>query len=154
MNLSFKKQELPFLSEVPIQDQSDTGRVYISYGSNLNISQMAARAPSAQPLGAGYLVGWSLVFRRVADIRRGNKTDLLPIGFWKLKPSDEVALDKYEGWPRVYRKVLINGLMTYLMNSDELAEPTTQYYQTIEEGYRDFGLDLSFLEAARDKSIA
>ena len=40
--------------------------------------------------------------------------------------------------------------MTYQMNYDSIRRPSSFYYHTIDEGYRDFGLSLSFLEKARD----
>lgn len=127
----------------------DPGKhLYVAYGSNLNLEQMASRAPTAQPLGAGYLKGWELVFRRVADIRKSDSDSILPVGFWAITDEDELALDRYEGYPRVYSKININGAMTYVMNSDEIAPPSPTYYATIREGYEDFGLDTDSLVSA------
>ena len=39
------------------------GKLYIAYGSNLNLAQMAARCPSASVYAKGVLNNWELVYR-------------------------------------------------------------------------------------------
>ena len=126
--------------------------LYFSYGSNLNQSQMAVRCPTAKPLGAAYFPGWKLVFKGVADIVIGEPEDLLPVGIWNIGPWDEAALDRYEGFPRLYRKEFINGIMTYRMNIGDIFPPSIDYFNTILTGYEDFGLDTSALYSALDES--
>ena len=126
--------------------------LYFSYGSNLNQSQMAFRCPTAEPLGSAYFPGWKLVFKGVADIVIGEPEDLLPVGIWNIGPWDEAALDRYEGFPRLYRKETINGMMTYIMNKHGLHPPSVDYFNTILIGYDDFGLDTSALYSALDES--
>ena len=126
-------------------------RLYFAYGSNLNVSQMTHRTPTATPLGSAYFPGWRLVFRGVADIEIGEPDDLLPVGIWEIGPEDEIALDRYEGVSSgLYRQVMINGMMTYRMNSGGYRDPNPLYFKTILDGYRDFGLDESELYNARD----
>jgi hypothetical protein len=126
-------------------------RLYFAYGSNLNMAQMAIRSPNAKPLGSAYFPGWRLVFRGVADIEIGEPEDLLPVGIWEIGPEDEAALDRYEGVSSgLYRQVMINGMMTYRMNSGGYRDPSPLYFKTILDGYRDFGLDESELYNARD----
>jgi hypothetical protein len=92
-----------------------------------------------------------LVFRGVADIEIGEPDDLLPVGIWEIGPEDEIALDRYEGvGSGLYRQVMINGMMTYRMNSGGYRDPNPLYFKTILDGYRDFGLDESELYNARD----
>ena len=75
---------------------------YIAYGSNLNLEQMAYQCPTAKVLGSAKLRGYQLLFRggngAVATIEklRGGS---VPVLVWELEPSDELALDKYEGFP-------------------------------------------------------
>jgi hypothetical protein len=92
------------------------------------------------------------VFKGVADIVIGEPEDLLPVGVWNIGPQDEVALDRYEGFPHLYRKETINGMMTYVMNRHGLRPPSGDYFNTILIGYEDFGLDTSALYAALDES--
>ena len=66
------------------------GKLYFSYGSNLNVSQMASRCPNAIQLGSTYLPNWRLVFRGVADIEPSrNVDDLLPVGVWEITDECE-----------------------------------------------------------------
>lgn len=87
-------------------------RLYIAYGSNLNLGQMAGRCPTAKVVGKAILRGWRLAFRNVATIERCNGYTV-PVLVWKLQPEDEAALDRYEGWPSLYYKenlkVSLNG---------------------------------------------
>ena len=45
-------------------------RLYIAYGSNLNLEQMAHRCPTAQAVGTATLKNWRLMFYSVATIER------------------------------------------------------------------------------------
>lgn len=125
-------------------------KLYFAYGSNLNVKHMAQRCPRAKPLGAAYFPGWRLVFRGVADIEPGNDDELLPVGIWSITEECEKKLDFYEGFPRLYRKEEVNGIMTYRMNSTYIAGPSSGYYHTIRQGYEDFGLDQQILCDAAD----
>ena len=128
-------------------------RLYFAYGSNLNKSQMALRSPTAKALGSAYFPNWRLVFRGVADIEEGDEHDLLPVGIWSIEESDEAALDRYEGVSSgLYRKVEINGMLTYRMNQSGIHSPSSYYFDTILNGYRDFSLDTSELYNARDNA--
>ena len=74
----------------------------------------------------------------------------IPVGIWEIEPADELALDQYGKGCRadgtgLYRKIKVAGIMTYTMNTDVIAMPTTGYFNTILGGYRDFGLDTNFL---------
>ena len=125
--------------------------LYFAYGSNLNKQQMSIRCPKAKALGAAYIVGWRLVFRGVADIERTNDPSaMLPVGFWDITDECLQALDHYEGYPRLYRKVEINGAMTYVMNASGYSPPSKFYFDGIWRGYSDFGLDQTELWHAKD----
>jgi gamma-glutamylcyclotransferase (GGCT)/AIG2-like uncharacterized protein YtfP len=129
--------------------------MYIAYGSNLNLEQMAFRCPMAKPVGSGMLKGWRLTFRRVATLEP-DETAETPIGVWEIEPKDEAALDRYEGYPYYYRKeyleVEIRGekmtAMVYLMNGGRPQMPDVGYYRCIAEGYDEIGLDISYLDGA------
>ncbi len=134
-------------------------RLYIAYGSNLNLEQMAIRCPTAKVAGATVLRNWRLVFNGVASIER-SKGDKVPVLIWDIQPKDEAALDVYEGWPRLYRKetirVTLNGkqvrAMVYVMNHTHPNPPSASYYNTILEGYLSAGFDLNILHDAVKKS--
>lgn len=48
-------------------------RLYIAYGSNLNLSQMEKRCPGATVVGTGEVKGYELLFRGVATIEPREK---------------------------------------------------------------------------------
>lgn len=156
--------------------QKGTGRVavkkpalYIAYGSNLNLKQMAHRCPTARTAGIAHLQNYELLFRG-ASVRGGRGAvatvepkagTSVPILLWKIREKDEQALDRYEGFPHFYHKeqmdVELNGqsvsAMVYVMNpGHELGLPGSSYYQTIAEGYKSAGFDLAVLDAAVEES--
>ena len=77
--------------------------IYIAYGSNMNIEQMKRRCPKAIPIGKGILKDYKLVFKGVADVIK-SPGDEVPIAIWKITEECEKALDRYEGFPHLYRK--------------------------------------------------
>lgn len=142
-------------------------KLYVAYGSNLHLEQMHYRCPDAKVYGAGVIKNHELTFwgnwsrNGVATIIPGADTDV-PVGIWEISEQDEKNLDIYEGWPRLYRKedievVMDDGsvvtAMVYIMNKNQMRPclPSDTYFCTIATGYRSFGFDHRFLEAARDK---
>ena len=108
---------------------------------------MAKRAPEADPgcwLHQWLAVGFPPGSRHSKSKRRRASASW----FWAITEQDELALDRYEGFPRVYSKTNINGAMTYVMNSIEIAPPSPIYFATIEQGYQDFGLKTDHLVSA------
>lgn len=130
-------------------------KLYVAYGSNLNLSQMAARCPSATI----YSVGRLNIYRGIqgnshATIRRREGSSV-PVLIWNIEPYDEYRLDIYEGYPRYYYKqnimVEIAGkkrkAMVYIMNSTKQPGKPSQYYiDTVRQGYIDNNFDLSYFE--------
>lgn len=139
--------------------------VYLAYGSNLNIEQMGERCPRATVIGGTVLKGHRLTFRgadgsAVATIVR-KKGSSVPVLLWEITPACEKALDRYEGFPRLYRKkrldVKFEGqdiqAMAYIMNEGyPVAFPGPYYYQTILQGYRDCGFDEEILNKAVEET--
>ena len=139
--------------------------IYLAYGSNLNLRQMAHRCPTAEVLGTTELRGYNLKFRGhrgngVATVEPGNGA--VPALIWAIKPKDEAALDIYEGWPHFYRKetvtVEIGGkaadAMVYIMNDGyDLCSPSNHYFNAILQGYAVFGFDPEILNNAREMSM-
>lgn len=132
-------------------------KLYVAYGSNLNLAQMAHRCPNAKVVGSGELKDYQLTFCGVATIvpKQGTVT---PVGVWEITPRDERALDIYEGYPHLYRKETVSvtvreqtlQAMVYIMNEGEPRKPHQGYYDIILQGYRDVGLDPKALQAALD----
>jgi hypothetical protein len=136
-------------------------RLYIAYGSNLNLEQMARRCPTAKVVGKTELRNWQLLFRgchgsAVATVERRRSSNV-PVLVWGIQPDDERALDIYEGWPRLYRKATVRirlegkwvSAMIYLMNDGyPLNRPGECYYNVIRAGYQSTGFDTAVLQAA------
>lgn len=136
-------------------------RYYVAYGSNLNLSQMALRCPTAKVYSSGVLNNWELIFRgsktgSYATIRR-KKGSVVPVVIWEIQPKDEKNLDVYEGYPRFYFKqnVMVDlpegkkKAMVYIMDTMRLPGiPSRQYVETVEQGYLDNNLDLEYLQDA------
>lgn len=135
-------------------------KLYIAYGSNLNVQQMHRRCPDARLFRTGLLNNWILVFRgsktgAYATIKR-KQGSMVPVAIWKISDKDELNLDKYEGYPVFYHKqnayvLLENGSrikgMMYVMRKEAIpGKPSKQYIKTIAQGYIDTGLDWNHFE--------
>ncbi len=148
-------------------------RYYLAYGSNLAVDQMAWRCPDAVYIGTAELKGYRLLFR---GSQSGNYLTIekkprrkVPVLVWKVSEKDEMALDRYEGFPRFYRKEtmevevknLLDGTVVgtveafvYIMDeSRALGRPSESYYWVCEEGYRHFGFDERILKKAYQESL-
>ncbi len=135
------------------------GKLYIAYGSNLNLAQMAARCPSARVYAKGVLNNWELVYRGAmtnshATIIRKTGS-IVPVLVWEIQPRDEYRLDIYEGYPHYYFKkdimVNIDGrkkkTMVYIMDEHRLpGRPSATYVETIRQGYVDNDMDITIFE--------
>lgn len=141
-------------------------RMYLAYGSNLNLKQMSHRCPTARIVGASEMKDYRLLFRgahagAVATIEP-FKGGSVPVLVWEVTPADEASLDRYEGWPFLYRKeavqVRLKGksirAFVYIMNEGRpLGQPSSYYYTTIMEGYKDAGFNLDILRKAAKASV-
>lgn len=124
--------------------------LYMAYGMNTNRDAMAARCPKATPLGGFYLPDTRLVFRGVADIMP-DRNKVCPVVLWDITEDCLRALDRLEGYPTLYGRRKINcGWLVYEMNDKtRTSPPSSHYYEMIEQGYKDFGLDDWHLRSAR-----
>lgn len=135
-------------------------RIYIAYGSNMNLRQMESRCPDSKLLGVSQIEGYALEFRRgggaVATIVP-REDSRVPVVLWEISERDERNLDRYEGFPRLYykkdfrvylgkRKV---SAFAYIMSSGyDIGIPSEYYYNVILEGYTDNEIDTKPLFAA------
>lgn len=142
-------------------------RYYIAYGSNLNVTQMRFRCPSARIIGTSEIPDYQLLFK-------GSKTGsyltiepckgaVVPVAAWEVSDRDELALDRYEGFPTFYYKkelqlpikgirtgkVRVRDVFVYIMHEERpIGIPSRFYMDVCMEGYRDFGFDRDHLIAA------
>jgi hypothetical protein len=155
MNVAKKKTAKTILvGGVKIDAPGEGRKLYIAYGSNLHVKKMAERCPDAKQVDSIMLTDCRLVFRGVADLEYAPG-EQVPVGVWDISAKDEVALDRYEGYPAFYGKyeMPINGTehkaLVYLMVDREgVMPPSAWYANIIADGYRHFDLDLAYLHAA------
>ena len=144
-------------------------RYYIAYGSNLNVQQMRWRCPGARIIGTSELQDYRLLFK-------GSKTGsyltvepekgcTVPVVVWEVTDQDELALDRYEGYPSFYYKTEmtldVKGIRTgklrrrrafvYIMREERpYGVPANSYLSICGQGYRFFGFPVDkLLEACR-----
>lgn len=126
--------------------------LYLAYGMNSNIEQMASRCPNAISIGRVDIPNHRLVFRGVADIEE-SLGDTLQTVMWDITDDCELALDMLEGYPTFYGKKYIDVTignkiyksMIYQMIAERLDyySPSNYYQYLLEEGYKAHDLDVN-----------
>lgn len=139
-------------------------KYYIAYGSNLNLPQMRMRCPNARIIGTSIIDDYQLLFKGsktgsylTIEPKEGGK---VPVVVWEVTESDEVALNRYEGYPTFYYKKTmtldVKGIRTgkirkkeafvYIMHEErKLGNPSSYYVRTCLNGYQTFGFDEKYL---------
>ena len=142
-------------------------RYYIAYGSNLNVRQMKFRCPTAKVVGTSVIKGYELLYKgsktgSYLTIEK-KKGGVVPVAVWEVTARDEKSLDAFEGYPNFYYKKNMKirlsetgktvDAFVYIMHEERsLGIPSLAYIRTCEEGYRNFGFDTKFLDAAYEIS--
>lgn len=141
-------------------------KLYLAYGSNLNLAQMKYRCPGAKLVGYAYVEDYRLIFRGSGS---GNYLSIepapgrmVPCGVFSITADDERNLDHYEGFPQFYRKKelttfmnalngdsrIVSAIVYYLPSRCEAGLPTNRYVSTCKQGYEDLGFDKKVLMQA------
>lgn len=140
--------------------------LYFAYGSNINLEQMEHRCPDALLVGPVTLQNYELQFRGSGFATVAPKKNCVVHGLlWKLTPSCEQSLDRYEGYPRHYIKEVVTvqtadgskiPVMAYIMAEPmcrQPALPSPYYYRTIRQGFESNDLPVDQLKEAWDRTI-
>ena len=147
-------------------------KLYLAYGSNLNVFQMRRRCPGAKMVGTATIPDYQLLFKGsgsgaylTIEPKPGSS---VPVGVWSVTASDEDALDVYEGFPDFYYKKEMTvevkaeksgksrerEAFVYIMHEERpLGWPSGAYVRTCMDGYRAFGFDYAFLMDALKASV-
>lgn len=134
--------------------------LYFGYGSNLDIGQMKRRCPDSVPMVPVVLPQKLLSFSNVLTIEDHDEEQVVG-GIYEVSVADERALDRYEGHPRTYSKrytfMTLDGerreVFYYVLNKPYTWDtPTARYYAIVEKGYKEWGLDLTILEASYQRA--
>lgn len=159
-------------------------KLYVAYGSNMDAEQMEVRCPWARLYGKGVLQGYRLTFRKsqtgyYATIEKDPAgCGCVPVLLWIITDEDELRLDLYEGFPRLYRKEPIeveevysytpsaghvpdqwiprgtlHGMVYRLDAGRPLGRPSTNYMNVIAGAYRFYGFDMRMLLDAYAYSV-
>lgn len=138
--------------------------LYIAYGSNLNVGQMAHRCPDAEEVGTGVIADYCLSFKALGSNAFATiepcEGESVPVAVWQISRRDEAALDRYEGCPTHYTREwmdvqmdgdageIVTGLV-YVMNPRAVScLPSQGYFDAVRSGYRYFFLDEAKLREA------
>lgn len=81
--------------------------LYFAFGSNMSPTRMRKRCPGAVALGAAFLEDYRLSERLYADIDFAPGRVTFGV-LYVLQDRHFVALDRFEGVPRVYRRIALD----------------------------------------------
>lgn len=146
-------------------------KLYLAYGSNLDIRQMKRRCPNARVVGTAEIEDYELLFKgsksgSYLTIEK-KKGSTVPVAVWAVDENDERSLDRYEGFPSFYYKkdmrITYKGIKSqtsytadafvYIMHEDrKLGIPNSYYISTCLYGYDVFGFDPKHIFKAYDIS--
>lgn len=139
-----------------------------NYGSNLSKEQFARRCPTAKLVGIAKIKDHRLTFTGWSHGRKGSVATIVPAegkeavgAVYSLRsPEDVRALDAAEGFPTCYgceeftARVKVKGkwrkrqVWAYVKVDQREGQPSNAYLKTIAQGYKDHGLDISYLAQA------
>nr|WP_315024090.1 gamma-glutamylcyclotransferase family protein [uncultured Aminipila sp.] len=129
-------------------------KIYVAYGSNMNIHRMAKSCPFAKVLGVGELENYKLTFRGrhrgVANIEKceGQK---IPVVLWEINDTWGKVLEKSASILRRYvknqvqvkfRNQTIDAVVYVIADKycEFPAKPRLSYIETMEQGYDEYGI--------------
>lgn len=134
---------------------------YLAYGANMDAEIMCHRCPGAKMLGTGKLGGWRLMFKGEEPFAYATIEEWLgysvPYVLWEISEEDERKLDRFEGYPKHYKKFTAAIdyddetclAMFYAKDEGErVGQPMTHYVEVISAAYDLFKFDRSILDEA------
>jgi hypothetical protein len=145
--------------------------LYFAFGSNMDDEQMARRCPGTTSGGMATLLEHRLVFRGPSKNRGGGVASVDPAPgsevrglLWNLSESDILTLDRREGAPHWYKRVIVSvtcrdgssrEAILYRLPGHVLEMvPTDAYYAQIAAACATLELETTSLEDARQRAAA
>lgn len=128
---------------------------YFAYASNLNLQQMKERCPDSITISTATLHHYQVVFTGWSRYWRGGIATIRPLrgsrvrgGIYQVSEECMKRLDKYEGPEYQRLNIIVNNednepveAITYINTSQSReSKPSSQYLDTIRQGYRDWRL--------------
>jgi gamma-glutamylcyclotransferase (GGCT)/AIG2-like uncharacterized protein YtfP len=135
---------------------------YFAYGSNMNHKQMQARCPDSRFLKPvylnkagfrydGYSTSWG---GAVANIFASDKNKVWG-GLFEVSDKDLASLDRYEGFPNHYGKMIVKVFDTegnaydawvYFRIGEIKGEPSSKYRNVVLEGAKNCNLPEDYIK--------
>lgn len=135
--------------------------LYFAYASNLSKEYMLSRCPDAIPIKKVSLKNYNLIFNELADIIKKDG-EQVPGVLYVISKEELVILDRLEGFPDLYDRILVEVLdgkgntydaIAYTMMEKDIQSPPDHYYNLLLDGYKDWDLSLEILEKARSQIL-
>lgn len=135
--------------------------LYFAYASNLSKEYMLSRCPDAIPIKKVSLKDYNLIFNELADIIKKDG-EQVPGVLYVISKEELVILDRLEGFPDLYDRILVEVLdgkgntydaIAYTMMEKDIQSPPDHYYNLLLDGYKDWDLSLEILEKARSQIL-
>jgi hypothetical protein len=134
---------------------------YFAYGSNLDVTQMLMRCPSAKFIGKAVLKNYRLEIRKHMDIDNVPGATVEGV-VYSMTKEDIAVLDRYEGVPFSYNKLrvtvkvgnlIVPNVVTYMKNKANIQYilPTKVYYNRVLGGLKFWSLDTTAFHKAYKK---
>ena len=133
--------------------------LYFAYGSNLNMKAMKKMCRDSKPITKAKLKNFKLTFNVYADIVESLGDEVFG-ALYEVSERDLIPLDEYEDYPELYKKeeVILEDeegqtykAFVYTMVEKSLKEPFEDYYEVIEQGYKDWNIETKALQIARSE---
>lgn len=130
--------------------------LYFAYGANMDIEDMAKRAPRSKPLGIARLPRHRFIIMAegYASVVRDPRSAVLGM-LWDLALTDLRPLDKFEGvdrglYTKINQPVVVEGgakrALVYVAASAEPGKPRPGYLESIFAAARGIGLPPAYLK--------
>jgi len=135
--------------------------LYFAYGMNTNTQGMARRCPGAVAFGHARLLGHRFRFSGPADVQVDHR-DYVDGVLWDITDECLKALDTLEGYPYYYGRKWATveyaqgeheALVYYMQPGNRNHPPSSGYFNTVLEGYEEFGVPTTQLYKNVTESI-
>ena len=129
---------------------------YFAYGCNTNVAEFASRIPPAILVGKACLPNYRLVTREFADIVPKKNEKVWGV-LWDVPAGWVSELDEMEAYYKqknvfvIWNNTLV-GAMVYVMDDLQEGPPSSEYVNSVTQGYTENGLPLEQLKRALQQS--
>ena len=135
--------------------------LYFAYGMNTNTQGMARRCPGAVAFGHARLLGHRFRFAGPADVQV-DRRDYVDGVLWDITEDCLKSLDQLEGYPHYYDRKWAtveyayhkyDALVYFMQPGNRSGPPSSGYFNTVLEGYEEFGVPTTQLYENVTESI-